>query len=446
MQWSQDGSEVAYFRHDDFGNPVIEIYSIESNSSVKIRLDSGKNAIKQTPIYELNWSPDKRFFAFIVARYPNAGSFGGKVWLLRVVDGQLISITDYRSLSTCPQFSQDSRFLFFTANSDIYRQQINPDGTPEGVPELLITSAKARHAHFSLDGKRVAFISQGINPNVWRVRIPLLSEKPAMKSEIKQVTYLDQYLRDFTISPDRATIYFTATLPGSRSYQLWKMQISGNKLQKLSDDSFNYFHPSISPDGETLVYSRTKSTDNYNGSLWTMSLKDGKEHFVYGTASDEQSPQWSPDGNEIVFVKNDDIYTVSIDNRELRRITINGYKNNYARWSPKGRQIAFQSRKDDTTSVWVVSADGGDAKRITSGLDSRPCWSTNGKQLYFIRQTVNQSNIWEVSLENGRERQITDIIDQLRFFPSFLIAHDNSLFFSLLQVTSNITTREVVYQ
>ena len=49
-------------------------------------------------------------------------------------------------------------------------------------------------------------------------------------------------------------------------------------------------------------------------------------------------------------------------------------------WSPDGAQIAFASRRDGRSHVYVMSADGSGTKQLTSGKhqDTAPAWSPDG--------------------------------------------------------------------
>lgn len=50
------------------------------------------------------------------------------------------------------------------------------------------------------------------------------------------------------------------------------------------------------------------------------------------------------------------------------------------RWSPDGRQIAFDGRPDGNADVFVVGAEGSGLRRLTDapGEDARPAWSQDG--------------------------------------------------------------------
>ena len=56
-----------------------------------------------------------------------------------------------------------------------------------------------------------------------------------------------------------------------------------------------------------------------------------------------------------------------------------------ARWSPDSRWIAFNSKKDGNTDLYVISVEGGRVRRLTTEASNewRPSWSKDGRWIYF---------------------------------------------------------------
>jgi len=79
------------------------------------------------------------------------------------------------------------------------------------------------------------------------------------------------------------------------------------------------------------------------------------------------------------------------------------------RWSPDGRIIAFDSYVEGNWQTFVVNADGGQARQITSGnyWNSRPAWSRDGKSLYFC-STRDGMAIFKIPLEGGEAVRLTN--------------------------------------
>jgi tricorn protease len=71
-------------------------------------------------------------------------------------------------------------------------------------------------------------------------------------------------------------------------------------------------------------------------------------------------------GTQIVFCYAGELYTVGKDGGTARRLTSGPGYTSFARFSPDGTQIAFTSQYDGNTEVYVMPAEGGTPKRLTT--------------------------------------------------------------------------------
>ena len=69
---------------------------------------------------------------------------------------------------------------------------------------------------------------------------------------------------------------------------------------------------------------------------------------------------------QIVFCYAGEIYTVGKDGGIARRLTSGPGYSSFPRFSPDGKQIAFTSQYDGNTEVYVIPAEGGAPKRLTT--------------------------------------------------------------------------------
>jgi TolB protein len=115
------------------------------------------------------------------------------------------------------------------------------------------------------------------------------------------------------------------------------------------------------------------------------------ERFAYAYHAD-----WSPDGSRLaaVFGSKDKGSTVGIalmdpesgTAREIKLFDLPGAMNS-PQWSPDGRLLVYEAVTEGSWDLWVVSADGRNPRRLTSdpGNERSPAWSPDGKFLYFIK-------------------------------------------------------------
>jgi dipeptidyl aminopeptidase/acylaminoacyl peptidase len=106
-------------------------------------------------------------------------------------------------------------------------------------------------------------------------------------------------------------------------------------------------------------------------------------------------PQIAPDGRRVAFTvqtidipenrKPSQIFTVPLSGGLPVQITKDGVLNQRARWSPDSKQIAFISGRSGASQVWLMNADGSNARQVTnlSTEADGVLFSPDGKNLVF---------------------------------------------------------------
>lgn len=90
-------------------------------------------------------------------------------------------------------------------------------------------------------------------------------------------------------------------------------------------------------------------------------------------------------GDRVVFVCEDDLWSVPVSGGVAIRLTANLGAVAWPVLSPDGRQIAFTGREEGHPEVYVMPSDGGNAKRLTflGAQTSTVGWSADGQSIIF---------------------------------------------------------------
>jgi tricorn protease len=88
-------------------------------------------------------------------------------------------------------------------------------------------------------------------------------------------------------------------------------------------------------------------------------------------------------GDTVVFVTEDDLWTVPLAGGAARRLTANPGTITFPGFSPDGSKIAFTSRDEGHSEAWIMDAEGGPPTRLTYlGARSQVVgWSRDGKRV-----------------------------------------------------------------
>jgi tricorn protease len=146
-------------------------------------------------------------------------------------------------------------------------------------------------------------------------------------------------------------------------------------------------HPAPSPDGRQVAFS-------WQGDIWIVPAEGGAARRLTAHPAGDRFPVWSRDGRTIAFASdrhgNADVFVQPADGSAApRRLTFASMPDQPLDFTPDGRAVLFASRRDETIlrtpGLYTVPVAGGTAALAQSALGHWAAYSPDGRALAFVR-------------------------------------------------------------
>ncbi len=150
--------------------------------------------------------------------------------------------------------------------------------------------------------------------------------------------------------------------------QVYIMNSDGSNIHPVTNEQDGACQPDWSPGGQQIVYvspCHTKQDMYDNSSLYIINVDGTGRTALPTTLGGDFEPAWSPDGKHIAFTSlrggpNPDIYMIDLDTKLVTRLTnaqnISGATAaRMPAWNPYGTQIAYALKRLGVTQIWVTT-------------------------------------------------------------------------------------------
>ena len=174
--------------------------------------------------------------------------------------------------------------------------------------------------------------------------------------------------------------------------------------------------------------SKTHVVFAYGGYLWSVPREGGDARQVT-TGGHEGAPVFSPDGKWIAFTGqydgNVDVFVMSADGGEPKRLTWHPGVDIATGWTPDGKKVLFHSNRDsyaDFDRLYTVPVEGGPAEVLPMWRGEAAWFSPDGTRIAYV-----PNEIWQTSWKRYRGGQTTPIyIVRLSDLALEKVARENS--------------------
>jgi len=192
------------------------------------------------------------------------------------------------------------------------------------------------------------------------------------------------------------------------SDEICLMNADGSNQQRLTYLSGTDWYPSLSPDGQTILFSSQRGNGPFD--IYALSLPGGEIRRLTRDMGDNYAPEFSPDGTRIVFTStygggmdhtDQNIWVMNADGSNPTQITFETSDDIDPSWSPDGTQISFASNRMGTKELFVMNADGSNVRQLTTAVSigGRNDWSPDGRYLTFYAGPGSDKDIFIIPIE-----------------------------------------------
>jgi dipeptidase D len=350
--WSPDGARLVFVSDRDQASGIYDLYIMNADGSDVVRLTDDP-ALDYSP----DWSPDG---ARIVFRSHHDGP--GDIYSINVDGSDLINLTNDPADDWAPSWSPDGSQIAFQTNRDnnweIYR--IAADGS--NLVNLTKNPADDQSPHWQPAAAEVSPSTQQSTPTI---TARMLVEPGALMGPGPS---------SFAWSPGGAILAYLEALDGRDV--LWEYEPLSAAKRVLFDpgenpDQIDLTSLQWSPQGDALLL-------NGASALWLLDSETGDLVSKAPGGSAKTSLAFSPDGSQISYVQDNDIYTIAIADNKITRLTTDG------------SATIFNGALD-----WVYNEE-----LATRSAQPAYAWSPDGEWLIYLR--LDEAGVQDHSVTDYR--------------------------------------------
>jgi Tol biopolymer transport system component len=162
-----------------------------------------------------------------------------------------------------------------------------------------------------------------------------------------------------------------------------------------------------------LVYQRGEGK---RSEIWVMDLASYTSRRLTENGVLDEYPRWSPDGREIAFYSDRggtrQIYLMDAEGKNVRAVTGHYPINEDPSWSPDCMRLCFWAQPDKKApeNLFIINSDGTGMVTITrteKGTRRVPAWSPDGGKIAFTSDRYLSHQIYTIDVDGRNEQRLT---------------------------------------
>jgi dipeptidyl aminopeptidase/acylaminoacyl peptidase len=343
---------------------------------VAVAVAIGATSLAQTPqpwvsadllkikiVGEVQISPDGKRIAYTVRSNLRSGRPSSQIWIWDVAAGTTARLGGDRDSGVAPRWSPDNQWLAFTGRIDdesgLAIQRM------DASPPVFLTRVVATNHPLPTTGDMLSW-----SPGSSRVAFVTGVPGPEGAEADGDPMVITRYL--FKPGAAEGLTRFN----DNRRLQMFMVDLVSREPRPLTQDTFHNHSIDWSPKGDEILFVSNREADPdrvFNYDVFAVNVARGSIRRVSETKQAEYHPVWSPDGSAMAMLATT-------------------------------RALTSSETTMEDTHVWVMKADGSARREVGAAIDNRqgaPKWSGDGAWLYFTVQERGDVRLYRVAAAGG---------------------------------------------
>ncbi len=323
-----------------------------------------RDLLRMRSVGDVEFSPDGGRLAYTVVNNDGLGRPYSQLWILNLAGGNPVRLAVEKEASSEPAWSPDGQWIAYSGHAGGRSGLIV--ARPDGSGARYLAPLEGTNSPLPDTGRRIAW------------------------------------------SPDSRRIAFVSAVPGPET-------------EAATGDPVVITRYLYKPDAAEGL---TRFNDNKRLHIFLVEVTSGQVRPLTTGNHYEHSIDWSPNGEEILFISNRepnedqffnyDVLALRVADSTIRRLTATESAEYRPRWSPDGKTISYQATRRgltdlettmEDTHVWLMNADGSERRELGGALDNRqgPAeWSADGRWVYFTVQERGSVRLYRLPAGGGQ--------------------------------------------
>ena len=361
-------------------------------------------------------SPDGQWVAYTVTRSIQATDKNDTdVWMVKWDGSEQIQLTSTPDSESRPRWSPDGKYLsFVSSRQDAKKAQVWLLNRTGGEATKL-TDVKGGVSDYAWapDSKRLVLVVNDADPAVATAEEESEKAKEGPAKTPKPIV-VDRY--HFKQDGD-------GFLRGEKNH-LYLFDMAAKKAEILTPGQFNETSPAWSPDSNQIAFIRRHGDGDVdkapNQDVFVIDAKAGSQprRLTNTTIEENGRLSWSPDGKLIAYQLGDELKYSAYDQARLAVIPSAGGQPrsltdaldrpiNSAIWSKDGQSLTFVVVDDRAQNIGRVGAAGGKVETVVSGRQVVNSLSAGSDGNFAVLASTATTMPEVFALENGKLRKLT---------------------------------------